>query len=293
MRFLFTALGIAYFVSCSGSPEEYKADTWKWENVYANLDKMRIEIDRAIDEADENQLLTLIENTARRVEPHVARMVKESNTKDPVARKYIAFGLGFAQDKSVVPVLIRLAGDTIPEVRALAMMSLGMLGTRKIITIADVAPDFERFIGDSNKEVRKAALAALRELVRKETELPFLDKIHEALENPDPEIRNEAVRVLSAQASEKSFEPILTKVFVDMREAPLVKVNSCIALKNTGKEKAIPYLVLALKDENHFVVSAAHQCLMEITGQRFAASYQIWDEWYKQQNTLKEPPKDK
>lgn len=288
MRFLSAAAAIVCLISCSGSSEEYKAETWKWENIYSNLDKMRVEFDKAIDEGDENQLLMLIENTAHRVEPHVDRLVKESSTKDPVARKYVAFGLGFAPNKNVVPVLTRLATDSIPEVRALAMMSLGMLGTRKIVSISDVSSDFERYIGDSNKEVRKAALAGLKELVRKETELSFLEKIHEALGDADPEIRNEAVRVLSAQASEKSFEQILTKVFVDMREAPIVKVNACLALKNTGKDKAVPYLILALKDENHFVCAAAHQCLMEITGQRYGASYQLWDEWYKAQT----PPKD-
>ncbi|HEY7127645.1 MAG TPA: HEAT repeat domain-containing protein [Ktedonobacterales bacterium] len=158
-------------------------------------------------------LLEVLETGNRRVRSRVAEVLK--NLKD---------------DSAVEPLLKLLTTHPSSDVRVYAALILGHLGDKRA-----VEPLIERLQHDEVDDVQTFAAGALGLLKDQQAVEPLL----QALNNPEAEVRQEAVYSLGNLAGKQVCEPIM-KMLKD--EHPQVRRVAAFELGRMGEESALPAL---------------------------------------------------
>ncbi|MGD0900916.1 MAG: HEAT repeat domain-containing protein [Thermoguttaceae bacterium] len=139
-----------------------------------------------------------------------------------------------------------------------------------------------RGAGDSDAAVRLATLESLSRLAScPDKKLPLADAIRAALTDTDPEIRREAVAVVSEtdETDKVKFEAIQRLV---SDAAPAVRSKAVSALHGLPGERprAVPLLLDSLKDGEQAVRRSAHEALLAVTRQEIEPDPEIWRKWW-------------
>ena len=190
----------------------------------------------------------------------VPELAKVLNDGDRLLRWAATLALGQIGPAAqpAVPALIRLAGaDTLPDVRAEACESLGIIGNLSAVQVLTKA------LTDNAEEVRSRAAEALGRLgPEAEGAVPALAL---ALQDADPHTRARVAQALACMAPRvKAAVPALSRALSD--DDAYVRWAAADALGGAGPDAApaVPYLAKALKHEDSKTRWMAAQALGQI-----------------------------
>jgi hypothetical protein len=208
-------------------------------------------------------------------------LIRCLSSKNQEVQGYAAFALGFSAHRGAIAPLASATSHPDETVRGNAIAALGQLG----FPDAPAEP-FQRLIKDPVPDVRQAALFGLTFLAGPNGDLGMLDAVHGCLEDPDPQVRAEALIVLRKIRSKVSVAPILAISVKDPE--PQVRAGAAQTLGAIGKDakEATPFLVEMLKDEYHKVVEATWAALNRIHEKDFDRSYATWRDWYEDEQKV-------
>jgi hypothetical protein len=268
MRFLTAAILLSSALGlggCLGSAEDYRSD-----EVIERAAFLFSHYSEAQKRQDAQMLGVLRSDLRRLNTDSFDVLIKCLSSKNQEMQGYAAFALGFSATNH-------------PDnaVRGNAIAALGQLG------FADVSPEpFQRLVKDPIPDVRQAALFGLTILAGPKGDLGMLDEVHQCLEDPDPQVRAEALIVLRKLRRKESVPPILAISIKDLE--PQVRAGAAQVLGAIGKEakEATPFLVEMLKDEYHKVVEAAWIALNKIHEKDLDRSYSTWRDWYEDEQKV-------
>ena len=212
---------------------------------------------------------------------------RANNERDPERRELALSALGFSGRPEAVAHLEKGLADPLPYVRGTAAAAIGILnppqpGLGKIAAL----------LVDSDEYVRKAALFAIKLLVKPDRSLPdgALNRITGlAKEDANFEVRNEAVLALGRIRATSSIDDLARYCLND--ESALVRRNAAWALYAYGPEaaSAVPFLIERLRDGETGVVEVAHWALKNITRRMDSdRQYSSWLDWHNEQSKVLE-----
>ncbi len=97
----------------------------------------------------------------------------------------------------------------------------------------------------------------------------------QALRDPDPTVRAEALRALGTLQARSERPAIERALRAD--PAPSARVEAAYALRRLADLEALPALALALEDPDESVVFAAHDALQQISGAQRPPHRRHWE----------------
>jgi len=175
----------------------------------------------------------------------VPSLAAELNNADPVMRHNAALALGEIKVLSAVPALLAALQHSDAQLRLLAVVALG-----KILQEKQTLPS-------QNKE-RRAMLAMA--LGRSEEGNPEAVSLLTALQDPEPEVQQAAIKVIGEIGNEQGHEP-LVEILHDLH-SPL-RLMAVRALGQMGKLKNMEVLQPFLQDSDLQV----RRAMVEVWGQ--------------------------
>lgn len=267
-------LGLTLLAACSSGPDPEERE----EELYLRVEYLRAALDTAYGDYNKVALESILNEMRRHATREIDVFVRDLSGKRADRRRLAAFALGFAQEKKAQQALIAATRDKDLTVAADALASLGLLGFED--TSIEV---YKAHFGSAAWYVRQAALYGLRLQLKEGETRGVLTEVVRMLQDPQMDVRNEAVIVLRRMKTKEIIFP-LVRISLKDRHA-LVRQNACIslgALLLDGLE-ATPYLIEALRDEDTKVVEAAWTALNLIHMKDFDRSYQTWRDWYEEE----------
>ncbi len=238
--------------------DEYKELYWE----------AKIDVEEIIDESD---LITLliksqdcnyhIRSAANKaIEIQISKAENIEKTKEDLItalqyenhniRQLATFYLGRINDKSIIPILLKILQDEHPEVRFSAAIVLGKIGNKSVV------PTLLEALQDKNYQVRERAAYLLAEIGDNST-IPALIK---TLEDENHRVRAAAAYALSL-IPDNSTLPVLIKLLEDKNFN--VRQMAILALEKNGSEQAIEAILISLPHNNYLVDKVAAEILME------------------------------
>jgi hypothetical protein len=279
MRFLTAAILLGSTPAlggCLGSAEDYRSD-----EVIERAAFLFSHYGEAQKRQD-TQMLGVLRGDLRRLNTDSFEiLIKCLSSKNQEMQGYAAFALGFSANRGAIAPLTYATNHPDDAVRGNAIAALGQLG------FADVSPEpFQRLVKDPIPEVRQAALFGLTILAGPKGDLGMLEAVHQCLEDPDVQVRTEALIVLRKLRRKESVAPILAISIKDPE--PQVRAGAAQVLGAIGKEakEATPFLVEMLKDDYHKVVEGAWMALNKIHEKDLDRSYSTWRDWYEDEQKV-------
>ncbi|MBI3857977.1 MAG: HEAT repeat domain-containing protein [Planctomycetes bacterium] len=228
------------------------------------------------------QMFSVVRSDLRRLNQESFEvLVRALASKDQEVQGYAAFTLGFSANRGAIAPLALATQHSDETVRGNAIAALGQLG----FVDAPVEP-FQRLPKDPLPDVRQAALFGLASLVSPKSDLGMLDAVHLCFEDPDVQVRAEALLVVRKLRRKESVAPLLAGPLKDSE--PQVRASAALALAAIGRDAkaATPFLVELLKDEIHRVVEAAWVALNKIHEKDLDRSYSTWRDWYEDEQKV-------
>ncbi|AKB52171.1 Phycocyanin alpha phycocyanobilin lyase [Methanosarcina barkeri str. Wiesmoor] len=170
----------------------------------------------------------------------VPLLIKMLDDKVPEVRKDATFTLGFFKEPEQVAQsekpLINALGDSNPEVQEGAARSLGRLGSKEAI------PSLEGLLQSKNKNLQVAAIEALGDIGDPES----VDALIATLEDEDWFVRENIVDSLVEIGDSRAIEPLISLL---EDEKYKVRRSAAEGLGKFGDRKAVEPLLKALETE--------------------------------------------
>lgn len=206
--------------------------------------------------------------------------------------------LGDVKDAAVVSPLIEAQQDNSKFVRDAAAESLQRVNDERAI------PALLKALSSENIEIREEAIRALSRF----QDLESVNQITEALKSNNPHVREGAATVLGESGSAHAVKPLVPLLKDNYSEVRLAaaealkklswfpesedeKASYCVASQQWDQcvllgKSTIPYLTMALEDEQNQIRSKASNALMLMEWQpdnkeqaaRYCAAQQDWDQ---------------
>lgn len=267
-------LGFLLLAACGGTSEIDRA-----EELYLRVEYLRAALDTAYGDYNEIAMTSILTEMRRHATRDLEIFARDLSDPKSGRRRLAAFALGFAQDKKAQTALVNATKDQDVLVVADSLAALGLLG------FEDTPIDtYKTHFRSRDWRVRQAALYGLRLQLKEGESRGMMTEVFRLLqEDPQMDVRNEAVIVLRRMRSQEIVFPLVRYALKD-RHA-LVRQNACISLGSLGTTgtEATPYLIEALRDEDTKVVEAAWTALNRIHLKDFDRSYQTWRDWYEEE----------
>lgn len=181
--------------------------------------------------------------------------------------------LGFSGQESAVPFLLSALSDESDLVRANALFSIGLIGD-KDTPVTNLVKGLE----DKSPRVRSASAFALSRVTEKGKRGIICPALVKMLDDPEPTVRNEAIRALALCGDATAVEPLIKKGLNDKYD--LLVLNTVLALGALKDRKAIePLIDLASRKEDPNIKEAILTTLNYITDTKFETIAQ-WQKWW-------------
>jgi len=232
--------------------------------------------------AQDTQSVGAIRNDFRRLCGEAGgALLQALASKNEDDQGYAAFALGFSESRAAVAPLAAATAHRNETVRGNAIVALGNLGFMDVPT-----EPFVRLLGDPLPAIRQAALFGLSLLPLEKDARNLQKDIYARLDDPDWQVRNEALIVLRRMKRPDSVAPILDGPLHD--KEPMVRASAALALGAIGREakESTPFLIEMLKDDDHRVVEGVWTALCRIHEKDFDRSYATWRDWYEDEQKI-------
>ena len=237
--------------------------------------KIYHELDGAIASQDQLVIERLQRQISRIAIENKKTLIDSLASKEDHKRAVCAAAIGFTQDKTLVPHLIKMLDDESPEVQKNALASLGFLNDPK--ASIDAVKKLSRA---TDKKVKSAALYSLYHLLMDANDEELMQQIVANLSDPSDEVRVHSILILA----KVKYAKAVPKVIESLRDnTVLVRINSAIALGQINDRSAILPLINLLADEEINVKKSAYIALGQITKANLPMDYKEWKKWHESQ----------
>lgn len=168
-------------------------------------------------------------------------------------REGVAEALGELRDPAGVPMLIQMLGDEVPEVRRLAIVSLGKVGdARAVVALVDVALQDPMFRFTASESVIRMGVGAVPALL-------------DLLQGDDPGRTLEAVTILGRIKDRSAAEPVANLL---NHKFATIRAQAAEALGQIGEVKSANALIRSLADTDAAVRAQAAAALHRLGEKR-------------------------
>jgi len=257
---------------CSGVQEQEEAKA----RLFNRINFLFVQFNDAWVEPNEARQASVRAELVRLVGQRFDEVAAGLSSEDKSQQVFAAFALGFSRNRAAVGLLEGAVRSPVPAVRANAAAALGMLGFEDISE-----RPFADLLKDPEPVVRQGALVGLCLLLGENRDRGLLGAIHEKLQDPVMDVRNDALILLRKLKRKESVPVILERPVKDAD--PLVRANAAATLGAMGPNalEATPALIEMLRDDVPKVVESAWVALKAVHQKDFDRSYGSWRGWYE------------